>query len=89
MYPKNSRGYDNATIDVAFQLFSNGMVWDGNLASKAGRDYLVEHGFAVRYAGFQALTGKGVIAFLLHPITWRSAFRRWRNWARNPFVVMG
>jgi hypothetical protein len=84
IYPKNS---SNHVSDVAFQLFSCGMVWDGNLSSKAGRDYLVEHGYAVRRDGFQALTGKGTVAFLLHWRTWHSAFLRWRNWKRNPFIA--
>ena len=84
IYPKNGQ---TAVRDVAFQLFSCGLVWDGNLASKSGRDYLVEHGYAVRQNGFQALTGKGTVAFLLHPWTYRSAFLMWRKCKRNPFIA--
>lgn len=90
MIPKNLNskiGYDSATLDVAFQLFQHGMVWDGDLASKSARDYLVQNGYAVRAEGYQALTGKGKVAFLTSPVVWRSAFRRWRHWKRNPFVA--
>lgn len=85
--PKARNGYDNGDIDVAWQLFSCGMVWDGNLVSKSSRDYLVEQGYAVRHGGMQAMTGKGVAAFLLHHRTWISAWLRWRNWKRNPFIA--
>lgn len=84
IYPSKGQ---TAVRDVAFQLFSCGIVWDGNLASKQGRDYLVEHGYAVRRNGFQSLTGKGTVAFLLHPWTYRSAFLLWREWKRNPFIA--
>ena len=57
-------------MDVAFQLFSCGMVWDGNLSSKTSRSWLVEKGYAVRRDGFQAMTGKGAFAFLFTPATW-------------------
>lgn len=78
---KGSRcGWNNGDIDVAFQLFSCGMVWDGNLVSKDSRSHLVEQGYAVQYDGMQALTGKGAIAFLKHPRTWLSVWRRWRLW---------
>lgn len=80
-------GWDSGDLDVAFQLFSCGMVWDGNLSSKDSRDHLVRNGYAVRHEGMQALTGKGVIAFLLHPIVWRSVVRRWRLWNRNPLLA--
>jgi hypothetical protein len=80
-------GFNNGDLDVAFQLFSCGMVWDGNLTSKESRDHFVEGGFAVRRGGFQALTGRGVIHFLTSPVVWRSAFRMWRLWKRNPLVA--
>lgn len=84
--PKSQSGWDSGDVDVAFQLFSNGMVWDGNLSSKSGRDHLVSHGYAVRHQGMQAMTGRGALAFLLHPHTWVSAFRYRRLWHRNPLV---
>lgn len=84
---RSSTGYDSGDMDVAFQLFSCGMVWDGNLSSKSGRDHLVANGYAVRHGGMQALTGKGVVAFLTTPAVWLSALRRARNWRRNPFVA--
>jgi len=90
IYRKNKRasnGWNNGDIDVAFQLFSCGMVWDGNLTSKSSRDHLVEVGYAVRHEGMQSLTGKGIIAFLLHFRTWISAFNRWRLWRKNSFVA--
>jgi len=72
-------GYDHGVIDVARQLFRCGMVWDGNLTAKSGRDYLVHHGYAVKYEGVQALTGKGVIAMLCH---WRT-YSSWRVYRRR------
>jgi len=73
--------YSGADLDVAFQLFRDGLVCDGSLASKASRNYLVDEGYAVRKSGYQALTGKGTIAFLTHPRVWLYLFRRWkRSW---------
>jgi hypothetical protein len=79
-------GWNSGDLDVAFQLFSCGMVWDGNLTSKSSRDHLVACGYAVRHQGMQAMTGKGVIAFLKSPAVYRSALRRWRS-GRNPFTA--
>lgn len=83
----SSDGWNNGDLDVAFQLFSCGLVWDGNLTSKSSRDHFVQNGYAVSYEGVQALTGKGTVAFLRSPIVWRSAVRRWRIWRRNPFIA--
>lgn len=83
--PNASNGRNSGDLDVAFQLFQRGMVWDGNIASKASRNHLLEKGYAVRHAGFTALTGKGVLAFFVSPAVWASAYRRWRLWKRNPF----
>lgn len=85
--PKARNGKNNGDIDVAFQLFSCGMVWDGNLSSKDGRDHLVREGYAVKHNGMQALTGKGAMAFVLSPTIWWAAYRRWRLWKRNPLVA--
>ena len=85
--PHSQTGWNAGDLDVAFQLFSCGMVWDGNLTSKEGRDHLVHHGYAVRRGGFQALTGRGTVHFLTTPTVWRSALRRWRLWRRNPLVA--
>lgn len=84
---KAKNGWNNGDLDVAFQLFSCGMVRDGNLCSKASRSHLVHEGYAVQYQGVTALTGKGTIAFLRSPVIWRSAFNRWRNWRRNPLIA--
>lgn len=84
---KSSNGCNNGDLDVAFQLFSCGLVWDGNLTSKSSRDHLIAEGYAVRYQGVQALTGKGTVAFLLSPRIWVSALRRWRLWQKNPLVA--
>jgi hypothetical protein len=84
---KSSTGWNSGDLDVAFQLFACGMVWDGNLSSKSSRDHLVAGGYAVRHQGMQALTGRGVIAFLLTPAVWVSAFRRRRLWRRNPLIA--
>lgn len=85
--PRSSDGWNNGDLDVAIQLFRCGMVWDGNLASKTSRDHLVEHGYAVRAGGYQALTGKGTWAFLTHRRVWLSLWRRWRRWGGNPLVT--
>jgi hypothetical protein len=62
--PQASNGWNNGDLDVCKQLFSCGMVWDGNLVSKDSRDHLVRNGFAVRHDGMQSLTGKGTYAYL-------------------------
>ena len=85
---QNSKsGWNSGDLDVAFQLFQCGMVWDGAVASKSSRDHLVTNGYAVRYQGVQAMTGKGTVAFLLSRAVWASAFRRWRLWRKNPLIV--
>jgi hypothetical protein len=85
--PRASNGWNNGDLDVAFQLFSCGMVWDGNLSSKSSRSYLVQQGYAVQREGFTALTGKGTVAFLLNRVVWREAFLRWRYFKRNPLIA--
>ncbi len=85
--PKASSGWDSGDLDVAYQLFTCGVVWDGNLASKSSRDHLVAEGYAVRYRGAQALTGKGTVAFLRHRAVWVYLWRRWRRWGGNPLVA--
>lgn len=85
--PRASNGWNNGDLDVAFQLFESGMVWDGNLASKSSRDHLVAHGYAVRHGGMQSLTGRGTLRFLTTPAVWVSTFRRLRNWKRNPLIA--
>lgn len=87
--PRARNGRNNGDIDVAFQLFSCGMVWDGNLASKESRAHLVRSGYAVQREGMTAMTGRGVMAFLASPVVWCSAFHRWRRSRRNPFVADG
>jgi hypothetical protein len=84
---KSSTGWNAGDLDVAFQLFTCGMVADGNLASKSSRDHLVEHGYAVRSSGLQAMTGKGVYHFLTKPAVWRAAYRERRLWKKNPFIA--
>jgi hypothetical protein len=36
------------------------VTWDGNLVSKATRDWLVERGLVQRFDGFNWLTSKGI-----------------------------
>jgi len=85
---RSSDGWNSADMDVAFQLFKRGMVWDGDLCSKQARDHLVSGGYAVRgSSGMQALTGRGIVAFLTTPAVWISAWRRWRYRGVNPFVA--
>jgi hypothetical protein len=45
---RSQSGWNNGDLAVVFQLFSCGMVWDGNLVSKSSRDHLVRTGHAVR-----------------------------------------
>ncbi len=85
--PRASDGWSGADGDVAFQLFSCGMVWDGNLSSKSSRDHFVAEGYAVRHEGMQCLTGKGIIHFLTTPHIWVSAWNRYRRWKSNPFIA--
>lgn len=85
--PRASNGWNSGDLDVAFQLFQCGMVWDGNLACKSSRSHLVENGYAVRRNGVQALTGKGIVHLLTSRAAWGYAYRRWRAWKRNPFVA--
>lgn len=82
-----SNGWNNGDLDVAFQLFSCGMVWDGNLSSKESRSHFVQNGYAVKHEGMQSLTGRGVAHFLTTPAVWVSAFRRWRLWHSNPLLA--
>ncbi len=85
--PRAKNGWDNGDIDVAFQLFSCGMVWDGNLTSKQSRDHFVRNGYAVSHGGMQSLTGRGILHFLTTPAVWRSVWHRRWNWGRNPLVA--
>jgi hypothetical protein len=78
---------DHGDIDVAFQLFSCGLVWDGNVTSKESRDHLIRNGYAVRYEGMSTLTGKGIVAFITSPTIWKSTLGRWRRWKRNPLIA--
>lgn len=85
---KHSRtGRNSGDVDVAFQLFSCGMVWDGNLCSKSAKKHLIANGYAVYHDGMTALTGKGIIACLTSFHFWRSAYRYWRLWKRSPLVA--
>lgn len=46
-------------LDVLIQLFKGG-VWDGDVASKAQRDWLFKRELIDRIDGFQIITKKGV-----------------------------
>lgn len=48
-----------AEKDVLLQLTK--VTWDGNLASKVGRCYLVVKGLAIQYEGFQVISNHGLI----------------------------
>jgi len=83
--PRASAGWNGGDIDTALTLMREGMVWDGRLPSKSSRSHFVEHGYAVRADGYQALTGRGVLA-MLHPRYWAIWFCVWRRLGHNPFV---
>lgn len=86
---RSSTGWNSADMDVAFQLM-NGPVWDGNLASKSGRDHLVEVGAAARSTdGMNFMTERGMAAFLSDPDVARSAAMRTKAQGRSPFQPEG
>jgi hypothetical protein len=47
-------------IETLWQLFRNGPTWDGDLASKTGRDELVKLGLVDRGRGYQWLVWAGI-----------------------------
>ena len=49
---------DGAEMEVLLQLRQ--IRWDGDVASKTGRDSLVRRGLAVRYNGYQVVTQEGM-----------------------------
>ena len=50
----------DAAKDTFWCLFKRGPTWDGNLPSKKGRDWLVQHEYAARGDGWNLLTSTGV-----------------------------
>lgn len=50
----------NFAVETLWQLFRNGPTWDGDLASKTGRDELVDLGLVERGRGFQWLVRAGI-----------------------------
>jgi len=48
-------------VEAILQLWRTGVVWDGNLVSKQGRDELVKQGLADRINGFNFLTKEGIL----------------------------
>lgn len=57
-----------AEFDTLIALVERGPLWDGDVPSKVGRDYLIEQGFAVRVVvsledGYTAATYKGRDAY--------------------------
>ena len=57
-----ARPLDSNEREVFRQLFFHGPTWDGDVASKTGRDGLVDRGLAVRREGWQTLSEAGFIA---------------------------
>lgn len=47
-------------LEVLGQLFIDGPLWDGYVASKAARSELIALGLVFRYEGWQALTPLGL-----------------------------
>lgn len=63
-------------LDVVQQLFVQGPTWDGNIASKNGRDELCDKGFAFHSNGWTSLTAEGVSFAINAPVkNWRG--QRW------------
>lgn len=53
-----------AARDDLYCMFMNGPTWDGNLPSKAGRDWLIDRAYAARGHGWNWLTTEGVLLAL-------------------------
>jgi len=67
-----------AAKEVMGQLFVKGPTVDGNLASKSGRDELVDKGLAFRVNGFQSLSKEGLTVAIEAPVeNW--ANKRWQE----------
>ncbi len=49
---------ENNTNEQLLQLVT--ATWDGNLISKADRDWLVTNGYAEQQSGYNFLTAKGI-----------------------------
>jgi hypothetical protein len=49
-----------AAIDVLHQLFLNGPTWDGDVASKSGRDELYDLKLIGRHEGYQFILREGM-----------------------------
>lgn len=49
-----------AAVEMLGQLYVNGPTWDGNVASKSGRDALCRAGLAWHEHGYASLTPEGV-----------------------------
>ena len=60
----NAEPINSAGRETLWQLFRNGPTWDGDLASKSGRSWLVDHGFAERGDGWNWLNSAGVLLAL-------------------------
>jgi hypothetical protein len=65
-------------LETMCQLFFDGPTWDGNLASKTGRDLLVDLGIAERGHGFQWLTRTGIDQVVM---------LRWDQWNTGPRIT--
>lgn len=77
---KSSDGWNSGDKDTLAVLFQYALVWDGSIPSKESRDYLIENGYAFRFDGLTALTGKGKLAALIcwpMPAYWLAVRRRW------------
>jgi hypothetical protein len=74
---KAPRVLSERAIEVVGQLFVYGPTWDGDLASKMGRDEIVDAGLAVRRDGWQWLTEDGVFAAI--EFGKRAASDKWRG----------
>ena len=78
--------WSSADVDVVVQLFG-AWVWDGDLASKDSRDYLVDAGHAVRTkGGGQTLTLNGISAALSSLPLLNALRRRSRSVTRGPML---
>jgi hypothetical protein len=60
MDTKIAEPLSDGAVETVWCLFLHGPTWDGNLPSKAGRDQLVEYGYAERFEGWNWLTFEGV-----------------------------
>lgn len=80
-----------ADARTALHMLACGIVLRSRLIAAESAERFVAEGYAIKTAGFFALSGRGVVAALLSPAVWGEAWRKRRTsslvpelWARMP-----